>query len=226
MLSQTHGTILEQYIPDYVLFDLETTGLNFLTDEVVEISAVKVIGGQITDEFSTLVKPSVQISAAASEINHITSKMVENSPTFDSVLYDFIRFAGENVLVGHNIQVFDMKFIQRDAKKYFGTVLNNDYIDTLRLARIYLPLLPKHNLSALAEHYHISSEGAHRALADCRMNHLVFEAMRDAIEHPSEAAKSVKRCPKCGNVIRKRKGELGEFFRCASYPDCRYTENC
>lgn len=223
MLSKTPGTILERYIHDYTLFDLETTGLNLICDEVVEISAVKVRNGKIVDEFSTLVKPSIPISAASSEINHITNEMVANSPTFDNALYDFIQFAGNDILVGHNIQIFDLKIVQRDAKKYFGAVLNNDYVDTLRLARIYLPD-QKHNLSSLAEYYHISSEGAHRALTDCRMNQQIFECMKDAIEHPSEAAQKVKRCPKCSNVLRLLRTEQGDYLRCASYPDCDYRE--
>ena len=225
MLSKTPGKILEIYTTDYVLFDLETTGLSTLSDEVVEISALKVKNGFIEEEFSSLVKPSIPISRAASAVNHISNKMVEDSPTFDSVLYDFIKFAGNNILVGHNIQNFDLKFIQRDSLKYFGAVLNNDYIDTLRLARIYLPELESHSLGVLATHYHLSTEGAHRALADCKINKRVFESLKKEMENPSDAAKAVKRCPKCGNVLRKRHGSNGDFFGCASFPDCRYTEN-
>jgi DNA polymerase III epsilon subunit-like protein len=118
-----------------------------------------------------------------------------------------------------------MKLIQRDAEKYFGKILGNDYIDTLVLARMYLPELDHHTLSDLAHYYHISTAGAHRAFADCKMNHKIFESLKDEIINPSEAAMTVRKCPKCGNMLKKRTGKFGEFWGCMSYPECRYTEN-
>ena len=225
MLSKKAGKKLLEYVPDYVLFDLETTGISWEKDEVVEISAVKVKGGEIVDEFSSLVNPGMPIPYYASEVNGITDDMVADSPTFDKVLGEFLEFAGDEVLVGHNIHTFDMKFIQKSSQYYFGKLIGNDYVDTLMLARLYLPEMEHHTLSDLAAHYGISTAGAHRALADCKMNQQVFEHLKKEIENPSEAARKVKKCPKCGNVLRTRNGKYGEFWRCMSYPDCRYTEN-
>ena len=225
MRFEISGKKLMEYVPDYVLFDLETTGLSTEFDEVVEISALKVKDGMIIDEFSTLVNPGKPISEAASEVNGITQKMVQKSPAFDEVLYDFLKFVGNNVIVGHNIERFDLQFILRDAKKYYGILIENDYIDTLQLARIYLPELSSHGLSSLAEHYHISTKGAHRALADCKMNQRIFESLKEEIANPSEAARNVKRCPKCGNVLMLRHGKYGDFYGCAGYPVCSHTEN-
>ena len=118
-----------------------------------------------------------------------------------------------------------MKFMQKSAQNYYGEMIGNDYIDTLLLARLYLPEMEHHTLSDLALHYGISTAGAHRALNDCRMNQQVFERLKEDMEHPSEAAKNVKKCPRCGNVLRKRNGKFGEFWGCMSYPDCKYTEN-
>jgi len=132
---------------------------------------------------------------------------------------------GDAVLVGHNIHTFDMKFIQRDAQRYFGKSIGNDYIDTLQLARTYLPQLRHHRLVDLADYYGIDAEGAHRALNDCRMTQQVFEKLRLEMENPSDAAKKVKKCPRCGNILRKRSGMYGEFWGCMSYPECKYTEN-
>ncbi len=225
MLTTKPGKKLNTYVPDYCIFDLETTGISCAHDEVVEISAIKVIGGFIQDEFSTLVNPGMPIPFYASEVNGITDDMVADSPDFEEALGQFLKFAGDLVLVGHNIHSFDMKFIQRDAQKYFGKVVGNDYIDTLPLARMYLPELSHHTLSDLAKYYGISTRGAHRALADCKMNQRIFESLHDEMEHPSEAAQQVKRCPKCGNVMKRRSGKYGEFWGCMSYPECRYTEN-
>ena len=225
MISDISGKKRIEYVPDYVIFDLETTGISCTSDEVVEISAVKVEGGVVVDEFTTLVNPGRPIPYQATSVHGITDEMVENSPMFREALADFNDFIGDSVIVGHNIHNFDMNFIQRDTQKYFGKYIGNDYIDTLEIARLYLPELPGRSLVELADHYGIESQGAHRALNDCRMNQQVFECLRREIENPSEAAKAVKRCPKCGNAMKKRKGRFGEFWGCVSYPECRYTEN-
>lgn len=223
-LSSKLGKKLNTYTSDYVIFDLETTGTSCQSDEVVEISAVKVVSGEIVDEFSTLVNPGMPIPYYASEVNGITDDMVADSPTFEGVLRNFLEFVGDAVLVGHNIHTFDMKFIQRDAQRYFGKSIGNDYIDTLQLARAYLPQLRHHRLVDLADYYGIDAEGVHRALNDCRMTQQVFEKLRLEMENPSDAAKKVKKCPRCGNILRKRSGMYGEFWGCMSYPECKYTQ--
>ena len=177
MLGKTKGKQLLEYMPNYVVFDLETMGINCYKDSVVEISAVKVIGGMVEDEFSSLVNPQRSIPYAASRVNGITDAMVADAPAFDKVLAEFIDFTEGMTLVGHNIHSFDLKFIYRDSEKFYGGIPGNDYVDTLRLARKYLPQLKRHSLTLLAEYYGISTEGAHRALNDCRMNQQVYEQL-------------------------------------------------
>ena len=130
---------IDTLLSDYILFDLETTGLSTENDQVVEISALKITGGEITDEFSTLVNPGIHIPYQASSINGITDDMVKEAPDMEHALKDFISFIGDSVLVGHNIKRFDLGFIQRDAVRYFGKQINNGYVDTLILSRKYLP---------------------------------------------------------------------------------------
>lgn len=225
MLSNRSGKKLNDYVSDYVIFDLETTGTSCTTDEVVEISAIKVVDGKVVEEFSTLVNPQMPIPYWATEVNGITDAMVADSPTFDVALSDFLEFIGDMILVGHNIHTFDMKFICRDAQKYFGKTIGNDYVDTLPIARLYLPQLGHHTLSDLADYYGISSDGAHRALFDCRMNQQIFERLAEEMKNPSEEAKKVKKCPRCGNPLKLRNGKFGEFWGCTGYPDCKYTKN-
>lgn len=225
MLSEKRGKKLNIYVSDYVVFDFETTGMSYATDEVIEISAVKVQNGKVVDEFTTLVNPGCPIPYYASEVNGITDDMVGNSPLIQEVLPEFLEFVGDSVLVGHNIHTFDMKFLYRDVERFCGATLGNDYIDTLQIARIYLPQLERYRLVDLADHYGIDAKGAHRALNDCRMNQLVFECLGKEIANPSDEAKAVKKCPRCGNVLRKRSGMYGEFWGCMSYPECRYTQN-
>ncbi len=176
-MTAKRGTWKTKYTPDYVVFDLETTGISRVYDEVVEISAVKVRGGKVVDEFSTLVNPGRHIPSGASQVNGITDQMVAYAPRFVKVLQEFLDFTEGYPLVGHNIASFDMKFICRDAEKYYGSVPVNDYVDTLPLARKHLPNLYHHKLTDLASYYGLTTDGAHRALNDCRMNQQVYECM-------------------------------------------------
>lgn len=218
--------MLVDYCSDYVMFDLETTGLSTDDDAIVEISAVKVTEGEIVDKFSTLVNPGIHIPYFASSVNGITDDMVKDAPDVEQALREFITFVGDSILAGHNIRDFDLKFIQRDAVRFFGKPLSNDYVDTLIVARRYLPELKSRSLESLAYHYDISYDGAHRALADCYINKQVYDCLANEIANPSEAAKNVPFCPRCGNLLRKKNGRYGEFWGCRSYPECRFTKDC
>ena len=170
-------------LDNYVLFDLETTGLSPDTDAIIEISALKVDGGEVIDEFSTLVDPGFHIPYMASSINGITDDMVTGSPKIDQALRDFVAFAGDSILVGHNIRNFDLRFIQRDAMNILGKPIPNEYVDTLAVARRCLPELSSRSLGSLAYHYGISYDGAHRALADCHINKKVYDCLIKEMEN-------------------------------------------
>lgn len=214
------GKRLVKYVPDYVVFDLETTGVNVIKDDIIEISAVKVLGGKVTDTFSTLVNPGRPIPYYATQVNGITDEMVEDAPDIREALADFLTFAGDAVLVGHNIQSFDLNFVSNAAEGHLGKTVENDYIDTLYMARSCLPELSHHKLVDVASYFHISAEGAHRALCDCIMNQKCYEEMGKL-----QANQKLELCPKCGGELRKRNGKFGEFFGCSNYPACRYTRN-
>ena len=222
MLGTNKGKKLDQYVTDYVVFDLETTGISCYNDQVVEISAVKVSKGQVVEEFTSLVNPKCPIPYRASMVNGITDEMVKDAPAFDKVLADFLGFIGDHVLVGHNIHTFDMKFIYRDCEKFWGKVPENNYVDTLSLARMCLAELGHYKLTDLSEYYGVSTTGAHRALNDCRMNQIIYERLGGEME---KRKNDIKQCPKCGQFLLKRKGKFGYFLGCGGYPACRYTEN-
>ena len=222
MLGTNNGKKLDQYVTDYVVFDLETTGISCYNDQVVEISAVKVSKGQVVEEFTSLVNPKCPIPYRASMVNGITDEMVKDAPAFDKVLADFLGFIGDHVLVGHNIHTFDMKFIYRDCEKFWGKVPENNYVDTLSLARMCLAELGHYKLTDLSEYYGVSTKGAHRALNDCRMNQIIYERLGGEME---KRKNDIKQCPKCGQFLLKRKGKFGYFLGCGGYPACRYTEN-
>lgn len=210
MLGNTKGKLINKHVPDYVVYDLETTGISSNYDEIIEISAVKVRAGKIVDEFSELVNPGRPIPHAASAVNNISDGMVANAPFFQEILPWFLDFIGNDVLAGHNIHSFDMKFLYRDCERYFHQTLTNDYADTLRLARICLPGLQHHRLGDLADYYGISTAGAHRALTDCRINQQVYELLAKELDNIAAEKIYSKLCPVCGKPLIKRNGRYGE----------------
>lgn len=216
---------INRCLNDCVLFDIETTGLDTENDQIIEISALKIESGDVADEFSTLVNPGVHIPYMATSINGITDDMVADAPDTKTALKDFLDFAGDAVLTGHNIDRFDLMFIRRDVTNLLGREIRNEHLDTLVIARRFLPHLASRSLESLASFYGISYEGAHRALADCRINYDVFLNLAHEAQNPCREALGLKVCPRCGNVLKLRNGKFGEFYGCRSFPDCRYTED-
>ena len=214
------GRRLNQYIENYVVFDLETTGVDTQEDSIIEISAVKVKNHVITDQFSRLINPGTHIPAGATKINGITDEMVKEAPRLTEVLPEFLSFIEGEVLIGHNIQSFDLLFLYRVSEELLGISLPNDYIDTLYMAKERLPQLYRHRLTDISEHFDIPTEGAHRALQDCMMNQQCYEQMGKLSGSGEEFI-----CPQCGGLLKKRNGKFGVFYGCSNYPQCRFTKN-
>lgn len=214
------GKRVSKYIDQYVVFDLETTGISSAKDDIIEISAVKVKSHQIVDEFSKLVNPERSIPAGATRVNGITDEMVKGALALPLILPDFLDFIGDEVLVGHNIHTFDLIFLGGAAREILGRDIMNDYIDTLYMARTCLPELAHHRLTDLAQYFSVNSAGAHRALQDCRMNQACYERLGQLM-----GKQPVALCPKCGAELEKRSGKFGQFFGCTNYPDCKFTRN-
>ena len=216
------GKRLNKYVSDYVVFDLETTGVRYDVDEIIEISAIKVRGHKVAEQYNTLVNPGMHIPAAATRVNNITDEMVADAPELEEALSGFLDFIGDDILVGHNIHTFDMKFVKQACMSTFGTDIQNDYIDTLTMARKYLPQLSHHKLSDVSEYFNISTEGAHRALNDCIMNQKCYEELGKIMQKMIKIQPEIL-CPKCGAEMVKRKGMYGEFYGCSEFPKCRGT---
>ncbi len=175
MFGAERGQELYGYRKNYVLFDLETTGLDIETDKIVEIGAVRVRDGQITDEYSTLVNPECEIPQRVIDIHGITNEMTKDSPMITEALRMFNDFIGEDILIGQNIRDFDLPIIWRACEANFGKTISNDYIDNLSTARIALPELESHSGKALGDIYGIHSDVAHRAIYDCRATYALYE---------------------------------------------------
>ena len=152
----------------YVVIDIETTGLSFQSDEIVEIAAVKVENGIPTEEMSELVCVAAPLSEKAAILTGITEEMLlENGIPIKDALNKFIEFIGSTVLVCHNAQ-FDIPFIQAACRKNGKQPPPNKCIDTLAIARRKVRGVPDYKLGTIAEHFGVAREGEHRALYDCR----------------------------------------------------------
>ncbi len=224
-IFRNKGKRLNGYVPNYVVFDLETTGISVQHDTIIEISALKVVNGKVEREFSTLVNPLRPIPSGATAVNGITDAMVADAPVLSVVMTRFLEFIGNDILVGHNIHTFDTNFVYDAALGLLGREMHNDYVDTLYMARQCLPQLAHHTLGDVAGYFHISTDGAHRALSDCRMNQQIYEQMGKLTGAGLQQKQPEQMCPVCGCELIRRKGRYGEFYGCSGFPGCRYTRN-
>lgn len=139
------GNSLIRFPSDFVVIDIETTGLYPKTDEIIELGAIRVRGYEIRERFSTLIKPSAPISAFISSLTGITNEMLEDAPSIEEVISDIRDCIGGDILVGHNVN-FDINFLYDAMERSLDLPLGNDYVDTMRIARKALPDLPHHRL--------------------------------------------------------------------------------
>lgn len=161
------GKSLIAFPSDYTVVDIETNGL-FDVCEIIEVSALKFRNETLQNSFSSLIKPTQRISSFITRLTGITNKMAENAPDINEVMQSFYDFIGEDILIGHNVN-FDVNFLYDKLWIHNGLILDNPFVDTLRLARKALPELPNHKQSTIAEYYGIATDGAHRALRDCEI---------------------------------------------------------
>lgn len=161
-------------VKDYVVIDTETTGLSAQRDFIIEIAALRIKNGYIVDKFQTLVNPNIMIPKASIKIHGITDDMVATAPQIDEVLPQFLKFIGNDILIGHNI-TFDLRFIN----SYLDHNIDNKIIDTMRISRDKLPNLPNHKLLTLIQHFKLSQSQEHRSLSDCIFTYQVYEMLKE-----------------------------------------------
>lgn len=164
-------------VSDYVVVDVETTGLNPTSDNIIEIAGIKYINGIEVERFHSLVNPWVSLKPKIVELTGITDEMLTDAPFITEVLPDFLNFLGENYLVGHNAK-FDTDFIEKSALLYLGKSLDIAYIDTLKLCRKAFPNFQNHKLITVAKNLKIKEKTEHRAMADAIVTAKVFDYLQ------------------------------------------------
>ena len=150
---------------EFCVFDTETTGLDPGVEYLTEIGAVIIRNGEVVEEFDTFVKPGKPITPKITELTGITNEMVADAPSEKEALEAFLAFAGDRILVGHNVHAFDMRFLRAAAKRS-GIKLEPTYIDTLTMAQTMYPGLHNYKQGTINKHLELPAYEAHRACED------------------------------------------------------------
>ncbi len=174
-------------VTEFTVFDIETSGLDPLKDEVLEIAAVKMRGKEVLGTYECLIRPTKGISPEVTKINGLNEiYLLANGIELKKALSDFLGFVGDSIIVGHNIKSFDWLFIANWTQKV-GLQLPTEpkFIDTLELSRKLLNL-QKYNLGAVGKHFGHELVNAHRALPDTEFNAKVFVELMELMLNKPE----------------------------------------
>ena len=192
-MDRKKGESLLSFPNEYVILDIETTGLSPEYDEIIEIGAIRVKDNIVIEEFQSLVKPQHKINEFIEKLTGITNEMVQNSPKLSSVLPSLKKFIGDSYITGYNIN-FDLNFLYDSFFKELKIELINDYIDVLRLARLVITKdeVQNRKLKNIAKYFKLEFEGIHRVSNDCMLTLQVFIKLQE--------------------VIRQKYGSLEEFI--------------
>lgn len=166
----------------FTVVDLETTGLNPKTSEIIEIAAIKVEGGIITEKFNTLIKPSIGfIPENITKLTGITNPLVIDKPKIEQVFPEFLDFIKDSIIIAHNAK-FDLSFLNETSYQLTGKLIQNPIICTLMLSSALFPDLKSKSLSHLAYHFNITYKRKHRALSDAEVTYELFKKIVEYLQ--------------------------------------------
>ena len=212
-ISVVRGKCNEPLDGTFIVFDLETTGLNPASEEITEIAAVRVVEGEIRDSFQTYVNPHKPIPAEITELTGISDETVADAPDIDTAVPDFLKWAGEGQypLVAHNAG-FDMGFL-RTAMGRLSIERELTSIDTLEMSRLMLPHLNKFKLNLLAKELKVGPFEHHRASEDAAVLGRIFVKLLARLRDEMHAVTTADINPVLA-ATTDRKNKLKNLPRC------------
>lgn len=157
----------------FVSIDIETTGFDEESADIIEIACIRVEGCVITERFSSLVNPGYLLPERIVKLTGITNAMIVGKPSIYEVLPRFLKFVENSIIVGHNIEK-DIAFIDKAYRSLYGKRFKHPHICTLNLARNILPHVKKYSLKDLADYFNIKYRRLHRALDDAETTAYLF----------------------------------------------------
>jgi ATP-dependent DNA helicase DinG len=162
---------------EFCIMDFETTGLYpYNGDRIVEVGLVRINAEKILDTFDCLVNPKIPIPEVVSKINHITQEMVEKEAPLEDRMDSILGFIKNSVLTAHNLP-FDLSFLNFQLQKMNRNKVDAWLVDTVKVAKLLLPQLPRFTLGHVTEFLKIKNKEAHRALADAQATGRVLQAL-------------------------------------------------
>jgi DNA polymerase-3 subunit alpha (Gram-positive type) len=165
---------------EYVVFDIETTGLSVQSHKIIEVAAIRMKDGQLLDRFESFVNPHEKIPENIQRLTNITDDMVADAPELQPVLEQFKAFIGDAILVAHNAN-FDMGFMKENFKRLGLGSISNPVLDTLEFARMMYPSMKNHRLNTLADKFKVALDNHHRAIDDTiALTHILIALLKDA----------------------------------------------
>lgn len=199
---------------EFVVLDLETTGLTPKTDRILEIGAIKVVDGEIKERYATFINPQRKIPARITELTGITQEMVADAPYREEAVRNLVEFCEDLPLLGHNIR-FDYSFVKYEAVN-LGLQFEKEALDTLAVARMALPELESRSLEFLCGYFGIRREHAHRAMDDALETLELYRILKQkfAGEHPEwfRTQRLICKVKKEGPITRAQIGFLKDLM--------------
>lgn len=162
---------------NYVVIDIETTGLDPMWDSIIELGAIRYRGDKAVSEFSTLINPGFEIDEFISELTGITNSMLSSAPSLDRQLPAYMDYIGSDIIVGHNVN-FDINFLYDSSESYGLSPVSNDFIDTMHLSRRLFSEYKHHRLCDLVARFAIDHLQQHRVLSDCNATAEAYQYMK------------------------------------------------
>jgi len=166
---------------NYIVLDIETTWLSKFKHKITEIAAIKFDWNNILWEYQTLINPERNIPSWITKLTWITNEMVENAPIFSEIVWDFLNFIQDDIIVAHNAN-FDYWFLSENIYEHTWKWIENPCLCTRKLSSRLLPDLPKKNLWSLCEYYWLINERAHRAMWDTQVTVEIFKNLLKLLE--------------------------------------------
>ncbi len=167
-----------RFVNDYVVLDLETTGLDKRKDRIIEVAAIRVENGAMTEKMETFVRCDVLIPQDIVQMTGITEELMRGGKETEDVLEELSEFADGLPFVCHNAS-FDKDFLTEAFRRAHMEALDNRFIDTMKLAQLLIPNMENYKLSSLADYLNVPSDQRHRAMADCEMTYGIYVKLNE-----------------------------------------------
>jgi len=160
-----------------IVLDIETTGLDYRREKIIEFAAVKLVNGKITEEYETLINPEQEIRYSSIKIHGITQDMVADSPTIKDVMPKILEFIGDYPIIGHNV-IFDYSFLNQTSLELYDKPIENHRIDSQHMFRDVFPEEFSHGLESLMRRFKVEVTTRHRAMADTKGLALAYPKLK------------------------------------------------